>query len=80
MEAVTVALIAAVGGILVALVQKGRVENKNDHGVVASLLRELHTDVEVVENKLDKHIDSHNPKQETKPVVNKAVKKTSTRK
>ena len=80
MEAVTVALIAAVGGILVALVQKGRVENKNDHGVVASLLRELHTDVEVVENKLDKHIDSHNLKQETKPVANKAVKKTSTRK
>ena len=80
MEAVTVALIAAVGGILVALVQKGRVENKNDHGVVASLLRELHTDVEIVENKLDKHIDSHNPKQETKPVANKAVKKTSTRK
>ena len=80
MEAVTVALIAAVGGILVALVQKGRVENKNDHGVVASLLRELHTDVEVVESKLDKHIDSHNPKQETKPVANKAVKKTSTRK
>jgi len=80
MEAVTVALIAAVGGILVALVQKGRIENKNDHGVVASLLRELHTDVEVVENKLDKHIDSHNPKQETKPVANKAVKKTSTRK
>ena len=80
MEAVTVALIAAVGGILVALVQKGRIENKNDHGVVASLLRELHTDVEVVESKLDKHIDSHNPKQETKPVANKAVKKTSTRK
>jgi GTP-binding protein EngB required for normal cell division len=80
MEAVTVALIAAVGGILVALVQKGRVENKNDHGVVASLLRELHTDVEVVESKLDKHIDSHNTKQETKPLVTKAAKKAPTKK
>jgi Na+-translocating ferredoxin:NAD+ oxidoreductase RnfG subunit len=80
MEAVTVALIAAVGGILVALVQKGRIENKSDHGVVASLLMDLHNDVEVVENKLDKHIESHNPKQETKPGTTKAVKKVSTKK
>jgi polyhydroxyalkanoate synthesis regulator phasin len=80
MEAVTVALIAAVGGILAALVQKGRMENKKDHGVVASLLRSLHKDVEVVENKLDKHIESHSPKQETKPLVTKAAKKALTKK
>ena len=80
MEAVTVALIAAVGGILAALVQKGREENKRDHGVVASLLKALHNDVEVVENKLDKHIESHAAKQETKPVTTKAVKKASTKK
>lgn len=59
MEAVTVALIAAVGGILAALVQKSRTENKSDHGVVASLLQDLHKDVEKVEEKLDKHIDWH---------------------
>ncbi len=59
MEAIIVALIAAVGGILAALVQKLRVENKSDHGVVASLLRDLHDDVEKVEDKLDKHIDWH---------------------
>jgi hypothetical protein len=58
-EAIIVALIAAVGGILAALVQKLRVENKSDHGVVASLLRDLHDDVEKVEDKLDKHIDWH---------------------
>jgi hypothetical protein len=59
MEAVIVAAIAAVGGILAALVQKSREENKNDHGVVASLLQDLHKDVVKVENKLDKHIDWH---------------------
>jgi hypothetical protein len=59
LETITVALIAAVGGILAALVQKSRVENKNDHGVVASLLQDLHEDVEKVESKLDKHIDWH---------------------
>lgn len=59
MEAVIVAAIAAVGGILAALVQKSREENKNDHGVVASLLQDLHQDVVKVENKLDKHIDWH---------------------
>jgi hypothetical protein len=58
-EAVIVAAIAAVGGILAALVQKSRAENKNDHGIVASLLQDLHKDVVKVENKLDKHIDWH---------------------
>lgn len=59
MQAIIVALIAAVGGILAALVQKLRVENKNDHGIVASLLEQLHNDVEKVEDKLDNHIDWH---------------------
>jgi hypothetical protein len=35
------------------------VENKNDHGVVASLLQDLHHDVAKVEDKLDNHIDWH---------------------
>jgi hypothetical protein len=59
LETITVALIAAVGGILAALVQKSRAENKNDHGVVASLLQDLHKDVVKVEEKLDNHIDWH---------------------
>jgi hypothetical protein len=58
-QAIIVALIAAVGGILAALMQRLRVENKNDHGVVASLLEQLHSDVEKVEDKLDNHIDWH---------------------
>jgi hypothetical protein len=59
LETITVALIAAVGGILAALVQKSRVENKNDHGIVASLLQDIHEDVAKVEDKLDNHIDWH---------------------
>jgi hypothetical protein len=59
LETITVALIAAVGGILAALVQKSRVENKSDHGIVASLLQDLHEDVAKVEDKLDNHIDWH---------------------
>lgn len=51
-EAVIVAVIAAVGGVLAALVQALRKENKDDHAVVAlSLTR--------IETKLDNHIDDH---------------------
>ncbi len=60
------AIIAAVTAILVALIQKGRSENKTDHNVVASLLKEVHHDVINIENKLDDveskidiHIDNH---------------------
>ena len=79
MEAVTVALIAAVGGILVALIQQTRKENKEDHGVVASLLTDLHKDVSNVEIKLDRHIESH-AVTAAKEVVKKVAKKATDRK
>jgi len=73
LEAVVVAVIAAVGGILAALVQKGRAENKADHDVVASMLVTVKDDilnlhhkidhvdeqVDKVDDKLDGHIDWH---------------------
>lgn len=73
MEAVVVAIIAAVGGVLAALVQKGRKENREDHNVVANMLVHVKDDiinlhhkidhvdhqVDKVDEKLDKHIDSH---------------------
>ena len=52
MEAVSVALIAAVGTILAALVQSMRRENRDDHAIVADSL-------DRIETKLDKHIDDH---------------------
>lgn len=51
-EAVIVATIAAVGGILAALVQGMRKENRDDHNVVADSLNRIET-------KLDNHIDDH---------------------
>jgi Na+-translocating ferredoxin:NAD+ oxidoreductase RnfG subunit len=73
MEAVFVAIIAAIGGVLAALVQKSRKENKQDHDVVAGLLVRVKDDiinlhhkidhvdeqVDKVDHKLDGHIDWH---------------------
>lgn len=62
MEAVLVAAITAVGGILAILVQKGRDENKSDHNLVMEKLIDLHTDVHHVEIKMDhveEKLDSH---------------------
>lgn len=63
---VVVAVIGLFGGVLVALIQKGRKENKTDHNVVADLLRNVHDDVvkvedklDHVEDKLDNHISQH---------------------
>lgn len=76
MEAIIVATIAAVGGILAALVQKGRAENKADHNVVADMLVNVKDDiinlhhkidhvdeqVDKVDDKIDMHIKSHRRK------------------
>ena len=63
---VIVAIVGLVGGVIVALIQKGRKENKTDHNVVANLLHEVHKDVgkvedklDHVEDKLDNHISQH---------------------
>jgi hypothetical protein len=51
-EAIIVASIAAIGGVLAALVQGLRKENRNDHAVVADSLNRIET-------KLDNHIEDH---------------------
>ena len=56
MEAIFVALIAAFGGIVAALVQMGRKENKNDHNLVANLLVNVKDDIIHLHQKLD-HLD-----------------------
>jgi hypothetical protein len=76
MEAVLVALIAAVGAVVAALVQMGRKENKSDHNVVANLLVNVKDDiihlhqkldhlddqVDKVDDKIDVHLKSHRRK------------------
>jgi hypothetical protein len=52
MEAVIVAVIAAVGGVLAAMVQGMRKENRDDHAIVGQALNRI-------EVKLDNHIDDH---------------------
>ncbi len=59
---IVVAIIGLVGGVIVALIQQSRKENKHDHNVVADLLHDVHRDVVKVENKLDHvedKLDSH---------------------
>jgi len=51
-EASIVAVIAAFGAVLAALVQSLRKENRDDHAVVANSLNRIET-------KLDDHIDDH---------------------
>ena len=72
-SAIIVSIIAAVSGIIAALVQKGRIENKSDHNVVASLLVNVKDDiihlhkkidhlddqVDKVDDKIDIHLKSH---------------------
>lgn len=52
MEAVIVAAITAVGGVIAALIQSLRKENRDDHAVVAGALTRI-------ENKVDTHIRDH---------------------
>jgi Na+-translocating ferredoxin:NAD+ oxidoreductase RnfG subunit len=52
MEAIVVALIAAVGGVLTALVQKSRKENTRDHALVVEAL-------DRIETKIDDHVRDH---------------------
>ena len=65
---IVVAIISLVGGVIVALIQQSRKENKQDHNVVSSLIKQVHKDVVNVENKLDSHIKEHTV---SKPLVKK---------
>lgn len=56
MEAVIVATITAIGGLLAALVQKGRRENKNDHNTVATMLVDVKDEILQLHHKID-HVD-----------------------
>ena len=60
MDASIVAVvITGIFSILVALIQKTRKENKQDHNSVYETLQNLHEDVRSVGEKLDDHIDWH---------------------
>lgn len=56
---VIVALITGAFGIVIALIQSARRENKRDHGVVAESLRSIHKEVHWLGKKVDRHIEWH---------------------
>ncbi len=69
-EMVTAAVVTMIGAVLVALIERGRKENKADHGVVAEKLdligKSLGRSIDRVEEtvirnevKLDQHINDH---------------------
>ena len=57
--AVLGAVIAAVGGIIVAIIDKFRKENRRDHGAVMDALDRVSNTMERVEGKVDSHIEWH---------------------
>lgn len=57
--AVIVAIITGVFSVLVALIQKTRKENKEDHNLVYDSIKTLRQDVRGINDKLDKHINWH---------------------
>lgn len=57
--AIWVAVITGIFSVLVALIQKTRRENKEDHNLVYGSIQNLHQDVKSVNQKLDNHIDWH---------------------
>jgi hypothetical protein len=70
MEAITVAVIGMVGGIIVAFVEKGRRDNRNDHLATSEKLDlvgkslgrsidRIEKAVERTEEKIDQHIRDH---------------------
>lgn len=56
---VAVALIAAIGGVMVALVQRSRRENKDDHATVIESIRLVHNDVKEVRRDVHNHLVWH---------------------
>jgi len=58
-NSVAVALIAAVGGVMVALVQRSRKENKDDHATVIDHIRLVHNDVKEVRRDVHNHLVWH---------------------
>jgi len=56
---IVVAVIGGVFSLLVALIQRSRRENKEDHNMVYNSLLDLKEDVRSVGDKIDNHIDWH---------------------
>jgi len=82
METIIVASIAAVGGVITALVQKSRKENRDDHNVVAGLvsgvkdeLFNLHHKIDKVDDQMQDHMMWHYEKSDPQSEKTTKVRK-----
>jgi hypothetical protein len=57
--AIIVAVITTVGGLLGVVIQQFRKENREDHATVVENLRFIHKSIIRVDEKLDRHLESH---------------------
>lgn len=84
MEAVIVAVVTAVGGIIVAAIHSFRKENHKDHATVMDALDRVSNTMERVEGKVDSHIQWHAQGGNSGAVIrrdeNRGRKKSSSRK
>ena len=62
-EMVVAAFVAAVASVIVALLQRSRKENSNDHMVVMDLLRSVGRKIDRVDDKIDRHVEWHMDKE-----------------
>lgn len=58
-DPVAVAVITGAFGVIVALLERARLENRRDHGEVGTKLDHLADGQRRVEGKLDRHINDH---------------------
>jgi peptidoglycan hydrolase CwlO-like protein len=59
LSAIAVALITTVGGVMVALINSLRKENRKDHNTVTEKLEDLKEDIKDLDEKIDSHITWH---------------------
>lgn len=57
--AIIVAVITTVGGLLGVVIQQFRKENREDHATVVENLRFIHKSIIRVDEKLDRHLETH---------------------
>jgi hypothetical protein len=62
-EMVVAAFVAAVASVIVALLQRSRKENSDDHMVVMDLLRSVGRKIDRVDDKIDRHVEWHMDKE-----------------
>lgn len=63
-SAVLAALVSAVGGVIVVLLQKHRAENRDDHATVTAHLVSLRRAVDRIDDKVDTHLTWHDTQHE----------------